>query len=96
MRKSDPALEKYWVKKSGYFRLATTVASDMDIKYGNLPFCHGISEGNVDKTISIREYNNITVYDCFNNLFTADFDITNLNISLITIDDRPIPHKIAC
>ena len=25
MRQSDPALDKYWVKQNGYFRLATTV-----------------------------------------------------------------------
>ena len=63
MRKADLSLEKYWVTQSGYFRLATNVAMGMGITYGNLLFCHGISEGSVDKKISTIEYNNRTVCD---------------------------------
>ena len=35
MRKSDLALDKYWVTKSSYFRLANTVALGMGITDGN-------------------------------------------------------------
>ena len=44
MRNSELELEKYWVKKSGYFRLVTAVALGMVITYGKLLLCHGISE----------------------------------------------------
>ena len=93
MRKSDIALEKYWVTQSGYFRLATTVALGMGITYGKLLFCHGFSEGNVDNKISMRDYNNRTVYDCFNNPFPSGFGGPALNIPHITIDNRPRPHN---
>ena len=72
VRQSDLALEKYWVTQSGYFRLATTVALGMGITDGKLLFCHGVAEGNMDKKFLTLEYNNRTVYDCFNNPFTAD------------------------
>ena len=93
MWQSDLALYKYWVTQSGYFRLTTTVALDMSITYGKLLFFHGISEVNVDNKISTREYR--TVYDCFNNPFTADFGSPYLNLPPITINDRPHPHKRA-
>ena len=89
MQKSDIALDKYWVAKSGYFRLATTVELGMGIIDGKLLFCNGISEGRVDKKISTRNYNNRTVYDFFNNPFPDDFGNTALFILPITIDDRP-------
>ena len=63
MQKSDLALNKYWITQSGYFRLATTVALGMGITYGKLLYCHGVSEGNVDRKISTLEYNNRTLYD---------------------------------
>ena len=59
---SDLALDKYWVTHSSYFRLATTVALGIGIKYGEILFCNGISEGSVDKKISMREYNTRIVY----------------------------------
>ena len=65
MSQSDLVLEKYWVTHGGYFRLVTTVELVMDITGGKLLFYHGISEGDVDNKISTREYNNRTVYDCF-------------------------------
>ena len=67
----------------------------MGITYGKLLYCHGVAEGNVDKKISTLEYNNRTVYDCFNNPFTADFGSPYLHPPPITIDDRPCPHKRA-
>ena len=42
IRQSDPALDKYWVTQSDFFRLTTTVAFGMGIKYGKLLFCHEI------------------------------------------------------
>ena len=89
MRQSDLALEKYWVTQSGYFRLATTVTLGMVITDGKLLYCHGVAEGNVDRKISALEYNNRTVYDCFNYPFTADFGSPAMHLPPITIDDRP-------
>ena len=63
MSQYDLLLEKYWVTKSGYFRLATTVALGMGITDGKLLYCHGVAEGNEDKKISTLEYKNRTVYD---------------------------------
>ena len=63
MLQSDLALYKHWVTQSGYFRLATTVELGTGITYGKLLYCHGVSEGNVDKRISRLEYNNRTVYE---------------------------------
>ena len=91
MRQSDLSLEKYWVTQSGYFRLATTVALGMGITDGKLLYCHGVAEGNEDKKISTLEYNNRTVYDCFNNPFTADCGSPAMHLPPITIDDRPPP-----
>ena len=92
MRKSYIVLEKYWVTQSGYFRLATTVTWGMGITDGKLLYCHGVAEGNKDKKFLTLEYNNRTVYDCFNNPFTADCGIPAMHISPITIDDRPPPR----
>ena len=89
MRQSDLSLEKYWVTQSGYFRLATTMALGMDITYGKILYCNGVAEGNKDKKISTLKYNNRTVYDCFNNPFTADYGSPAMHLPPITIDDRP-------
>ena len=51
MWQSDPALDKYGVTQSGYFRPVTTVALSMGVKYGNLLLYHEISEEIKDKTI---------------------------------------------
>ena len=67
MQQSDIALEKYWVTQSGYFSLATTVALGLCVTDGKILYCHGNVEGNVDRKIPTLEYNNRTVYDCFNN-----------------------------
>ena len=66
----------------------------MGITDGKLLYCHGVAEGNVDRKISTLEYNNRTIYDCFNNPFTCEFCIPDLNIPPIAFDDRPRPHKI--
>ena len=67
----------------------------MDIIYGKLLYCHGVAEGDVENKFSTLDYNNGTVYDCFNNNFTSDFCIPDMNIPPITIDDRSPPHKRA-
>ena len=64
------------------------------IAYGKLLYCHGVEEGNVDNKISTLEYNNRTVYDCFNNPFTYDFGSPTMHIPPINIDDRPPPPCI--
>ena len=89
VRQYDLLLEKYWLTWSGYFRLATTVALGMGITDGKLLYCHGVAEVNVDKKISTLEYNNRTVYDCFNNTFTADCGSPDMHLPPITIDDKP-------
>ena len=91
MRNSDLALDKYWVTQSGYSRLATTVTLGMGISDGKLLYCHGVAEGNEEKIISTLEYNNRTVYECFNNPFTADCGSPAMNLPIITIYDRPPP-----
>ena len=67
----------------------------MGITDRKLLFSHGVSEGNVDKKISTREYNNRTVYDRLNTPFTDDFGSPALNLPPIIIDDRPLPYKRA-
>ena len=52
---TDLYIDKYWVKHIGYFRLATTVALGMGITDGELLFCHGVSEVNVDNNILMRD-----------------------------------------
>ena len=76
-------------------KIATTVVLGMGITYGNLLYCHGDAEGNVDRKISTLEYNNRKVYDWFNNTFTDEFVSPYLNIPPITFDDRHPPHKRA-
>ena len=91
MSQFDIALDKCWVTQSGYFRLATTVALGMGITDANLIYCPGVAEGNVDKNISKLEYNNRTVYDCFNNPFTDDCGSPAMHLPPITFDYRPPP-----
>ena len=67
----------------------------MGITDGKLLFYHGISEGSVDKKISTSEYNNRTVYDCFNNPFTDDCGSPYLILHPIIIGDRPHLDKRA-
>ena len=95
MRQYDLSLEKYWVTQSGYFRLATAVALGMGITDGKLLYFHGVIEGNKDKEISTLEYNDRTVYDCFNNPFTADCGSPAMHLPPITIDDSSRPNKRA-
>ena len=62
MRQSYLAVEKYWVTQSVHFRLVTKVAFGLGIADGKILFCHGISEGNVDKKILTLDYNDRIVY----------------------------------
>ena len=61
----------------------------MVIADGKLIYCHGVSEVNLDRNISTKEYNNRTFYELFNNPFTDDLGRPALNIPPITFDDRP-------
>ena len=91
VRQYDLALDKYWVTHSGYFRFATTVVLGIGITDWELLHYLGVAEGNVEKKISTLEYNNRTIYDCFNNLFTVDFGSPAMHLPPITIDDIPPP-----
>ena len=83
------------MKKSGYFRHATTVELGMGITYGKLLLCHDISEKTRDKKTSMIDYNNREVYDFFDNPFTVDCGIPDLNITHMAINDNQQPNKIA-
>ena len=48
-----------------------------------------------EKKYSTRQYNNRTVYDCFNNTFPSYCAIPDLNLPPITIYDRPLMDKQA-
>ena len=54
MRKSELGLEKYWVTRSGYFRLMNTVVLGAVIVDANLLFCRAISWQRKDKKISFK------------------------------------------
>ena len=71
------------------------MALSMVITDGKILFRHGISEESLDKKISTGDYETRTVYDWFNNPFTAYFGSPGLNIPPITIDDIPRPYKRA-
>ena len=92
MRQSDIAIEKYCLTQSGHFRFSNTVALGIGITDGKLLFCHCISHQIKDKAISMREYNNSTVYDCFENTFPVDCGSPVLNLHPISIDDIPHPN----
>ena len=93
MRNYDLALEKYWVTQSGYFRLETKMALGMGFIDGELLYCHGVSEGNVDKKLSTLKNNNRKVYDCLNNPFTDEFGIPPFIIDPTRINE-PAIHQI--
>ena len=93
MCQSDLVLYKYWMTQSGYFVLLTTVALVIGITYGKLLFCNIISEQSKDKKISTREYNDRTVYDRYNDNFSVDCDIPDLNLPPIPIDYPPPPQN---
>ena len=95
IRQSDLVLEKYLVTHSGYFRLENIVEFSIGITYGNALFCHDISMVNRYKKIKTREYNNMTVYDCFNNPFTSDYGNPSLNNPPMYIDDSTHLVKVA-
>ena len=65
------------------------------IIYGNLLYCHDVSEVNLYTKLLTLEKNNRAVYECFDDPFTDKFGISYLNLPLTTIDDKPCPHKIA-
>ena len=69
MRQYGLALEKYWVMQSGYFRIGTTVALSVGITYAKILLCRGIGTDNKYKAVSMREYNDRTVFGYFNNPF---------------------------
>ena len=95
MKQYDLALEKYWATQSIYFRFTATVALGMGIIYAGLLFCHGISEKSKENAISMRECNDRTFYDWFNNLFSIDCGSPYLNFPHIPVDDSPRPNRMS-
>ena len=87
------AQDKYWVTQSGYFRLANIVVLSIDTKYGNLLYCRGVSELNMDKKISILDHNSRTIYIWINIQFSDELVSPNLYLPPITIGERPDPYK---
>ena len=92
MRQYDLALEKYLDIQSGFFRLVTTVMLGTGIKYADLLLCHGISEINGDKKITVREYNGRKVYGCFVNPLAYDCDTPAFNLHPMIKDDSHRPN----
>ena len=81
--------------QSGYFSFATKVALGVGIIDGKILFCHGISDKTKEKMISIRDYNDRTVYGCFNNHFPSDFCSPALSVVPRPIYDSPHLNKRA-
>ena len=90
MQRYDLLINIYWVTQSGYFRFSTTVGLDMGITYGTKLFCHRISEEIRINKITIKEYNDRTVYGLFRNPFLVDCGIPALDIPT-----TPRPQKIS-
>ena len=67
----------------------------MAITYSKLLYWHGVTKWNMDRKFSKLYYKNRTVYYCFNNLFTDESVIPDLNLPPITFYDRPYLHKRA-
>ena len=93
MWKSYIEPEKYWVNKSGYFILATTVPLGMGITYAKLLLCSGLSEQSKYNTISIIEYNDRTVYEFFYNPFSVYSGTPDFNRPPVPINDSPHRKK---
>ena len=68
----------------------------MGIKDGIILYCHGVTQGNVDREVSTLDYNKMTVYHYFNNIFTYEFCIPYLNVPHINFDDKSDLHERAC
>ena len=64
----------------------------MGITDSKFPFCHGILEENGDKEVTLRGYNDIKVYDYYDNNLMDDCGIPYLPID---IDDSHLPNKTA-
>ena len=75
-------------------RLEATLALGMGVTYVNLLFLHGVSDQIKDRIISMIEYKDSKVYDCFNNPFPDDSDTPALDPPTITINDSPRLNKI--
>ena len=73
----------------------TAVPLGMGITDGNIFFCRSSSEQSRDKKISMRDYNDRTVYDCFDNPFPFYCGSPYLNLPLMPTDDSSKPSKRA-
>ena len=71
-RRSDLALEKWWVTQCGWLRLCTTVAMGVTITNCWKLFRYGVKREHYDKLIGIREFLERLAQDCFNNNFSYD------------------------
>ena len=65
----------------------------MGITEAKVLFCHGISEGNMDKEITSREYNVRKVFGCFRNHFTDNFGILDLYLPPMALAIVPAKKK---
>ena len=86
-------LEKYRVKQSGYFRLANISESFVGITDANIAFYHVIPEHRGDMEITMRDYDGITVYECFKTSLTVDCGTPYFNIPPMTIDVSTHPNR---
>ena len=65
----------------------------MGITEAKVLFCHGISEGNMDKEITSREYNVRKVFGFLRNHFTDDCGILDLSLPPMALTIVPVKTK---
>ena len=93
MWQHDLVLEKYSVKHSGYFSLATITEQVGGIIDANIVLYPVIPDQRGDKEIMMRDYDGITVYECFKTPLTVDCGTPYFNIPPMTIDVSTHPNR---
>ena len=79
-RRSDQALEKFWVTQCGWIRLCTTFSMLMAITNCWKLFCYGVKIYHYVKLINIREFLEQIALGCFNNPFSTHNGTPEKNI----------------
>ena len=71
-KKSDLALEKFWVTHCGWLRLFMTVALGITITNCWKLFCNEVQGYHNKKLVGIREFMELIAQDCFNDTFSTN------------------------
>ena len=80
--------------QNGYFRLAATAILVMVIIDRFILFRNGISEQIKEKEVTLIEYNNRKLFDCFNDPFPFYCGSPTLSIPPMPIYDSFIPNPL--